>query len=108
MHLTETGDDEAPNRITAVATTVATDQDVTAGDTIHPKLAAPALLPAVHLVDGASVSSDVLGASQQVYRVTLTGPMRQAQSGQAHEEHAFDTSPLGIEWDQEVVPCPNG
>jgi transposase len=53
VHLTETCDDEAPHVITHVETTLATDQDVTAVDTIHHALADQALLPTGHLVDGA-------------------------------------------------------
>jgi transposase len=34
--------------------------------------------------------------------------MRQDQSWQAHDEHAFDTSHFVIDWDQEVVTCPQG
>ena len=108
VHLTETCDDEAPHLMTHVETTVATDQDVTAVDTLHHALADQALLPAVHVVDGAYVSSDALVDSHQDDHVTLTGPMRQDQSWQAHDEHAFDTSHVVIDWDQEVVTCPNG
>jgi transposase len=108
VHLTETCDDDTPHLITHVETTDATDQDVTAVDTIHQGLAAQARLPEVHLVDGAYVSSDALVASQQDYQVVLTGPMRQDQSWQAHDEHAFDTSQFVIDWDQEVVTCPLG
>jgi transposase len=108
VHLTETYDTEAPHVITHVDTTLATDQDVTAVETIHHGLADTALLPEVHLVDGAYISSDGLVASQHDYHVTLTGPMRQDQSWQAHDEQAFDTSQFVIDWDQEVVTCPQG
>ena len=108
VHLTETCNADTPNLITHGETTIATDQDVTAVNTIHHGLAAHALLPEGPLVDGAYVSSDALVAGQQDYQVTLTGPMRQAQSWQAHDEHAFDTSQFVIDWDQEVVTCPHG
>jgi transposase len=108
VHLTETCDDEAPNLIMHVETTFATDQGVTVVDTIHQGLADQALLPAMHVVDGAYVSSDALVASQQDYQIALTGPMRQDQSWQAHDEHAFDMSQFHIDWDQEVVTCPHG
>src|SRR5262249_24397553 len=63
VHLTETCDDEAPSLITHVKTTLGTDQDVTVVDTIHHRLANEALLPEVHLVDGAYVSRDALVGS---------------------------------------------
>jgi transposase len=53
VHLTETCDTEALHVITHVETTLATDQDVTAVETIHHGLADKALLPEGHLVDGA-------------------------------------------------------
>jgi Transposase DDE domain len=108
VHLTETCDTEAPHVITHVETTLATDHDVTAVDTIHHGLADKALRPEVHLVDGAYVSSDGLVASQHDYHVTLTGPMRQDQSWQAHDDQGFDISQFRIHWDQEMVTCPTG
>jgi transposase len=108
VHLTETCDTDAPHVITHVETTLATDQDVTAVDTIHQGLADKALLPEVHLVDGAYVSSDELVASQHDYHVTLTGPMRQDQSWQAHDDQGVDISQFRIHWDQEMVTCPTG
>ena len=107
VHRTETCDDEAPRIITHVETTIAPDQDVTVVETMHHRLADQALLPTVHVVDGAYVSSDGLVASQQDYQVTLTGPMRQDPSWQARDPQAFDTSHFVIDWDQEVVTCPN-
>ena len=53
VHRTDTCDDEAPHLITQVETTLATDRDVTAVDTIHHALADQAWLPTVHLVAGA-------------------------------------------------------
>ena len=108
VHRTETCDDEAPHVITHVETTRATDQEVTVVDTIHHGLADQALLPEVHVVEGAYVSSDGLVASHHDYQVALTGPMRQDQSWQAHDDQAFDPSQFVIDWDHEVVTCPNG
>jgi transposase len=108
QHLTETCDGEAPSIITHVETTIAPDQDVTVVEAIHHRLADQALLPAVHVVDGAYVSSDGLVGSQQDYQVTLTGPMRQDPSWQAHDPQAFEASQFLIDWDQEVVTCPQG
>jgi len=77
-------------------------------ETIHHGLATKALLPEIHLVDGAYVSSDGLVASQHDYHVTLTGPRRQDQSWQAHDAQRVDASQLRIDWDQEPVTCLNG
>ena len=64
--LTETCDDEAPSLMTHVETPWAPKQDVTVVETRHHRLADQALLPKVHLVDGAYVSSDGLVDSWSV------------------------------------------
>ena len=53
VHLTETCDDDAPSIMTHVETTFAPEQEVTVVETIHHRLADQALLPSVHIVDGA-------------------------------------------------------
>jgi transposase len=64
VHITETCDDEMPHLITHVATTAATEQDVTVVEIIYQALAQQALLPAVHLVDGAYTSGEQFVSSQ--------------------------------------------
>jgi transposase len=88
VHLTEPCDSDAPSLITHVATTLATEQDVTVVETMHHGLADQALLPTVHVVDGAYVSSD--------------GPGRQATglSGDTDRAHAAGSKLAG--------PCPAG
>jgi transposase len=108
VHFTETCDNDTPHLITHVATTMATDQDVTVIDAIHHALAHHDCLPAVHVVDGAYTSGEKLVTSQHEYQIDLLGPMRQDQSWQAHDAQAFDISHFQIDWDQEVVTCPNG
>ena len=108
VHFTETCDDDTPHLITHVETTMATDQDVTVIDAIHHTLEQHNRLPAVHVVDGAYTSGEKLVTSQHEYQIELLGPMRQDQSWQAHDEHAFDMSHFQIDWDHEVVTCPNG
>src|SRR5262245_30915118 len=108
VHITETCDVDTPHLITHVETTMATDQDVTVIDTIHHALAQHHRLPDVHVVDGAYTSGEKLVTSQSEYQIDLLGPMRQDQSWQAHDAQAFDISHFQIDWDQEVVTCPNG
>ena len=108
VHLTETCDDDTPNVITHVETTMATDQDVTVIDPIHQALEQQSRLPGVHLVDGAYTSGEKLVTSQHDYQIDLMGPMRQDQSWQAHDAQAFDISHFQIDWDQEIVICPMG
>ena len=101
-------DDDTPSIITHVETTLATNQDVTVVETMHHRLADQALFPAVHGVDGAYGSSDGLVGSHQDSQVTLTGPMLQDASWQAHPPQAFEASQFLIDWVQEVVTCPQG
>ena len=106
--LTETCNDDTPNVITHVETTMATDQDVTVVDTIHHALAQQNHLPGVHLVDGAYTSGEKLASSQSEYQIDLMGPMRQDQSWQDDDTKAFYISHLQIDWEQEIVLCPLG
>jgi transposase len=107
-HLTETCDNDTPHVITHVATTMATDQDVTVIATMHQALAQHNRQPAVHVVDGAYTSGAKLVTSQHEYQIDLLGPMRQDQSWQAPDAQAFDISHFQIDWEQEIVLCPMG
>ena len=73
VHLTETGDPDGPNLITAVQTTPATTADVAVTESVHQALAARDLLPAEHVVERAYPDADIL-----VYRhaqgIDLLGP----------------------------------
>jgi len=68
-HLTETCDEDSPNLITHVDTTLATDSDISVMDCLYRDLAHKALLPAEHLVDTAYVGSDWLVTSSTDYGV---------------------------------------
>jgi len=108
VHLTETCNEDSPNFITQVETTLATDQDVTAVEPIHQELAGKGLLPETHLADGAYLSSDGLVTSRQNHQLDLVGPMRQDKSWQARDDQAFDASQFTIDWQNQTVICPNG
>jgi transposase len=108
VHMTETCDDETPHLITHVETTAATKQDVTVVETIQQALDQQALLPAVHLVDGAYTSGEQFVSSQHDYQIDLMGPMRQDQSWQAQDDYAYDIRHFHIDWDHESVTCPMG
>jgi hypothetical protein len=94
--------------MTHVETTIAPEQDVTVVETMHHGLAAQALLPTVHVVDGADGSSAGLVGSHQDAQGTLTGPMRPDARWQAHDPQAFEVSQCIIDGAQEVVTCPQG
>jgi len=65
-------------------------------------------LPSEHLADQAYLSADLLTDSQNRYVVELVGPIRPNPSWQAKDEAAYDISRFEIDWDREVVTCPEG
>ncbi len=108
VHLTETCEPNRPNLITHVATTAATDQDVTALEGIHDGLEAKGLLPSEHLADGAYLSAAELVKSRDRYGVEMVGPMRVDASWQAADPDAFEAAQFVIDWEAEQVTCPMG
>ena len=108
VHFTETCDEKSPNLITNVETTSATTPDGEVTSTVHQKLAAKNLLPDEHLVDAAYVDAYQLVESHQIYQVSLIGPVAVDTSWQAKSQTGFDVSTFVIDWDKQVVQCPQG
>ena len=73
-----------------------------------PALSAKELAPREHFVDGASISADVLVASQEEHGITLRGPTRPIQGWQAHTDGAYDLSQFTVDWQQRQARCPQG
>ncbi len=108
VHFTEAFDEKSPNLITHVETTPATTPDGEVTSIVHQKLAAKNLLPNEHLVDAAYVDAYQLVESNQVYQVSLIGPVAVDTSWQAKSQTGFDVSTFVIDWDKQVVQCPQG
>jgi transposase len=108
VHLTETCELDYPHLITHVETTLATLADIDALDTIHRDLAADERLPGQHLVDCGYVSAETLTHAQQAYDIDLFGPTRPDKSWQNKTEAAFDISQFSIDFEHEIVTCPQG
>ena len=108
VHLTETCDPDQPRLITHCETTLATTADGSMTEIIHQALADKALLPQEHLVDTAYVDADLIVSSQQDYDLDLVGPVPPNTSWQARDEQAYDLTCFAIDWEQEVVTCPQG
>lgn len=107
-HLTETCDEETPNLITHVETTLATTADVEMTETIHAALAGKDLLPSEHFVDTAYVDAEHLVTSRTDYQLDLFGPVPPDSSWQARTGSGFDISCFVIDWEAQTVPCPEG
>jgi transposase len=108
VHLTECCDDDLPHLITQVETTPATQQDHLALRAIPADLADKELLPRQHLVDAGYISAKRILQSRDTHAVDLIGPGHVDPSWQAHTPGAFDVSPFAIDWEHQVVTCPQG
>jgi len=108
VHFTETCEQKNPNLITNVETTPATTPDGKVTSTVHQKLADKNLLPDEHLVDAAYVDAYQLVESHQDYQVSLIGPVAVDTSWQAKSQTGFDVSTFMIDWEQQIVQCPQG
>jgi transposase len=107
-HLTETCDEDRPNLITNVETTVSTVQDEQATDPIHQALAAKDLLPQEHPLDRGYIDTNNLINSQEQHGVEVIGPIKVDTTWQAQSDKGFDVSCFTIDWDQRQVTCPKG
>jgi transposase len=107
-HLTETCDDDTPNLITHVETTLATTADSVVVDPIHADLERKHCLPGQHLVDNGYGSGTAFVKSHADYGVNLFGPARPDVSWQAKQADAFDISHFHIDFEQRTVTCPQG
>jgi transposase len=108
VHLTETCDADLPHLIVNVKTTPATTQDMDMTDVIHQELESKQLLPSEQFMDTGYVDGEHIVTSEQRYGVELIGPVAQNPSWQAKDPEAYDNSKFSIDWDNEVVTCPEG
>lgn len=108
VHVTETCDDNLPNLITHIETTVATVGDVEVTDSIHRELAQKQLLPDEHFLDAGYIDADNLVNADQRYQVDLVGPVPLDKSWQAQAQLGFDLAHFTIDWQHQQVRCPQG
>jgi transposase len=106
VHFTQTCDEEAPQLITHVETTLAPIPDERALAAIHSRLADKKLLPDQHLVDAGYVDATKLVQSRADYEVDLVGPTLKNYWYQA--ETGYDLTHFSIDWEAERVTCPQG
>jgi transposase len=107
-HFTETCDPEAPHVITNVETTPATTPDDHMLTVVHQSLAKTELLPSEHLVDMGYTGCHMLVDSQQRHGVVIVGPVVEDTSWQAQAAEGFSKADFHVDWDQQVVTCPEG
>lgn len=107
-HLTETCDLETPHVITNVETTLATTPDDHMLTVVHDSLATSELLPSEHLVDMGYTGCRMLVDSQQRHGIAVVGPVVADTSWQAHAAEGFSKADFDVDWDRQIVTCPEG
>jgi transposase len=108
VHLTETCDPEMPHVITNVETTVATTPDDHMLTVVHQSLAKIELLPSEHLVDMGYTGCRMLVDSQRHHGVVVVGPVVEDTSWQAQAAEGFSKADFHVDWNGQVVTCPEG
>ncbi len=106
--ISETSGKDEVHLITQVSTTPATESDMLALAKIHHTLEQKQLLPGEHLVDAGYVDAESLIVSERDFGVRLRSPVREKVSWQARAGEGFDLSHFQIDWEKQVVTCPNG
>jgi transposase len=107
-HVTETCDADAPHVITHVVTTPAPVPDTAVTAPLHAALAGKSLLPRTHFIDAGYVDADLLLDIGAEHEVELISPIRPDASWQAKAGQGYDISAFRIDWDAQVVTCPQG
>lgn len=107
-HFTETCDEERPELVVHVATTISTVQDIELTETIHDELAERQLLPAEHVVDSGYISPARIERARRVHGITLLGPVSADHSAQAKAGSGFGKAAFTIDWNNEQAICPRG
>jgi transposase len=107
VHLTETCVPRTPAIITQVTTTAATTTDDTSTRAIQADLTARNHRPHRHLVDAGYLDGEILAASA-TQGIDLVGPVSPDTSWQAKAAQGFALANFTIDWDEQVVTCPQG
>lgn len=108
LHVSETCDADRPALITQVTTTPATAGDATVLPTIQEDLADKELLPSTQIVDTGYCGTEQLIQSRLSHQIDLVGPLPINHSWQTKDPDAYELDAFRIDWDAEVVTCPQG
>ena len=108
VHLSETCDEDAPHLITHVETKPSTTKDHEVTENIHQTQAQQELLPEKHLVDAGYIDAELLVTSKNHYDVDLIGPAPGDSQCQSRAGKGFGLADFNIDWDKEIVRCPQG
>jgi transposase len=87
---------------------VATAPDVLVVAAIQDSLAAVDLRPKEHLLDSGYVRAQNIADNQTKHLIDLVGPVAEDHSWQAKAGAGFDVGHFAVDWDRQVVTCPQG
>jgi transposase len=107
-HLSETITSTAPQLITHVETTVASEADTTALPRIEQALAEAALTPEEHVVDSGYMSAAQIVTSRSEHGIDLVGPVPADTSWQAQSEDGLSVAQFRIDWQARQALGPAG
>lgn len=108
LHISEVCDADQPHFITQVETAPAIQPDRQALGPIQQDLADKRLLPKQHIVDAGYTGADQFIESSKDHQIELIGPVNKDTSWQAQTAQGYDASLFDIDWQQELVICPQG
>ena len=106
VHVTETCDEDLPEVIVQVKTTLAPRPDVKETLAIQQEVQQRQLLPAEHLLDGGYMEGEVL--VKQPPGLYIVGPVPPDTSWQAQAGTGYDLAHFEIDWQARQVRCPQG
>jgi transposase len=108
VHVTESCEEDDIHLITHVETTEATVHESQKIESIHQALVEKGWPPGEHLVDSAYMDAESLVHSRQQHQIDLVGPAKSNNSWQTKVEGAYDLEKFEIDWEKQVVTCPQG
>jgi transposase len=107
VHVSDTCE-PTPHLLTHVHTTPATVHEAQCTAPIQQALVATDVPPRAHLVDAASIAAERLVDSREEHGIIWRGPTRPTPGGQAQVEGAYTIDQLTVDWERQVVTCPQG
>jgi transposase len=108
LHLTETLTEQAPQLITHVETTVASEADSTTLPRIQQALEEAGHKPHEHVVDSGYVSAELIRHSREQQGITVVGPVPMDTSWQAQSEDGLDVAQFRLDWEAKRAFGPMG
>jgi transposase len=108
VHFTESCDPGQVHLITHVETTKAEVLDHHRTDAIQQALVDQGVPPAQHLVDAGYIDAELLVPRPEQRGIELVGPVSLDHSWQVKAGQGFDLSHFQIDWERQLVTCPQG